>query len=214
MTKGKLRKIWQQVPVDYYQRGINKNIFQRLWHQTKINSAQKIIRNLSFKNCLDIGCASGYMTAEIARCYPRAQFYGIDVYKEAIRFGKLLYPHISFKVASSDQLPFTNRSFDLIICYETIEHVRKPQKLLEEARRVLKKDGRFILAMDSGNLVFKLIWLVWRLTYGRVWTEAHLHPFHHQELEQLIKVSRFKIAKKEFTHLSCEIVFVLKKSNS
>lgn len=207
-----LYSIWNKVPVNYYQTGVKNNFFQWLWHTRKISLAQKIIKDLSFKNCLDIGTASGFMISEIAKKYPGKNFSGIDVYDKAIKFAKKTYPNIKFKVASAEKLPFGNETFDLILCYETIEHVVSPKASLLEIKRVLKKDGTFILAMDSGNWLFRLVWWIWEKTKGRVWQDAHLHPFHHKNLEKLITDNGFKVKKKILTFLSLEVIFVLKKN--
>lgn len=206
-----LYKIWHQVPVDYYQQGVKKNLFQKFWHGEKIITAKKIIKTLKFSKCLDVGCASGYMLSEIAKAFPKSKYFGIDVYDRAISYAKKTYPKIEFKVAASEKIPYKNESFDLIICYETIEHVENPLKTLQEARRVLKKDGNFILAMDSGNLLFRTVWFIWENTTGKVWQGAHLNPFHHDELENLIKKSGFKIKQKLFSHFGMEVVFVLSR---
>lgn len=208
-----LVKIWQQVPVDYYQKGTKKNIFQKIWHNQKINSCKRIIKNLEFSNCLDVGCASGYMISEVAKKYPKAKYFGVDVYKKAIDYAKKRYPKISFRVTKEDKLPFKANNFDLILFYETIEHVQNPQKVLKEIKRVLRKGGHLVLAMDSGNLMFRIIWFIWEKTTGKVWDGAHLHPFHHEELSELIGNAGFKIKKKIFTHLGMEVVFVLSKGN-
>lgn len=206
-----LYKIWSQVPKDYYQKGIRTNLLQKIWHKNKINNAKQIIQNLVFRKCLDVGCASGYMISEIATEYPKATFFGVDVYDKAIKYARLKYPHIKFYLASAEKMPFKKNSFDLIISYETIEHVQDPQGFLSEIKGMLKKDGTFILAMDSGNLLFKIVWYVWENTTGKVWQGAHLNVFHHTQLEKLVKDLDFKVRKKIFTHFGMEIVLVLKK---
>lgn len=210
MKKHKLYSIWNKVPTNYYQNGIKNNFFQWLWHTHKINFAKKIIKNLKFKNCLDIGCASGFMVSEISKTFP-GQYSGIDVYDKAVSAAKKNYPEIKFKVASADKLPFKDNSFDLILFYETIEHVENPLKCLEEIKRVLKKNGTLILTMDSGSLLFRIVWFCWENTKGNVWKKAHLHPFHHKELESLIKKAGFKIKKKIFAFLGMEVTFILKR---
>lgn len=207
----KLYNIWNKVPPDYYQKGTKKNIFQKIWHGLKIRSVKGIIKDYKFNNCLDIGCASGYMLSQIAQVYPHAQYHGIDVYDEAIDFAKKNYPDINFQVAFAERLPFKENTFDLIIFYETIEHVENPFLSLKESKRILKKDGKLILAMDSGNWLFKSVWMIWENTYGKVWQGAHLNPFHHNSLEKFIKKAGLKIKKKFFTHLGMEVTFVLKK---
>lgn len=206
-----LYEVWDQVPVNYYQKGVKKNLFQWLWHTHKLNSAKKILSKLDFKNCLDVGCASGYMISEISKNFPDAKYYGIDIYDKAIEYAKKIYPGINFKVASADKLPFKANTFDVILFYETIEHVENPKDCLLEIKRVLKKEGTLILTMDSGSLLFRLVWFIWENTKGKIWQGAHLHPFHHTELEQLIQSSGFKIKNKILSFLGMEATFVLSK---
>ena len=206
-----LYEVWNQVPVDYYQEGVEKSFLQRLWHKKKLSLATSILKEKDFKKCLDIGCASGYMVSEIARNFPDSKYFGVDSFDKVIEFGKKKYPHIKFKVANAEKLPFKDEEFDLLICYETIEHITKPITALREMKRVLKKNGKLILTMDSGSLLFRIVWYVWENTKGKVWKGAHLHPFHHQELEELIKKAGFKINQKIFSHLGMEVTFILSR---
>lgn len=212
MRNHKLYKIWDQVPVTYYQRGVKGNLFQWLWHSHKVKLAKKILSNSKFNNCLDVGCASGYMISQIAAFFPYSKYFGIDIYDKAIDYAKKTYPHIKFKTASADKLPFKDNTFDLILFYETIEHVENPKACLKEIKRVLKKNGTLILTMDSGSLFFRLVWFIWENTKGKIWQGAHLHPFHHTELEQLIRNSGFRMKNKIFSFLGMEVTFILSKS--
>lgn len=206
-----LTAIWQQVPVDYYDQGVKNNLLQSIWHRQKWFVLQKIIGAKKFKQILDVGCASGTFTNQLAQLFPQAKIYGVDVYDSAIKFAQKKYPQLNFIQADAHQLPFKGNYFDLIICYETIEHVADPLLVLRQMRRVLKKDGIAILAMDSGNLMFRIIWWFWEKTRGRVWEGAHLHPFHHDHLEKVIRKSGFKIQQKRFSHLGMEVLFILNK---
>ncbi len=211
MKNHHLYKVWDQVPVTYYQQGVKRNLLQRFWHTHKIRLAKRILSRLKFDNCLDVGCASGYMISQIAKLYPNVKYFGIDIYDKAIDYAKKAYPNIEFKVASADKLQFKDNIFDVILFYETIEHVEDPKDCLKEIKRVLKKRGTLILTMDSGSLLFRLVWFIWENTKGKIWQGAHLHPFHHTELEQLIQRSGFKIKDKIFSFLGMEVTFVLSK---
>lgn len=211
MKNHKLHFIWNQVPVDYYQKGIRENLFQKIWHGRKISLIGSILGNLRFGDCLDIGCASGYMVSQIAKNYPAVDFYGVDVYDKAINYAKIKYPDIKFQTAPAEKLPFKNESFDLVINVETIEHVEDPSQSLHEIKRVLRKRGTAIVTMDSGSWLFRLVWFVWENSKGSVWRGAHLHPFHHNELEKLIVKTGLKIRKKLFSNLGMEVTFVLGK---
>jgi ubiquinone/menaquinone biosynthesis C-methylase UbiE len=205
-----LKKIWTQVPPDYYQKGIAKNLLQRYWHTNKLKTFKKLIGGKSFKKVLDVGCASGRMANEISKLLPGAKITGIDPYSKAIKFGKLAYPNIKFLIADGHQLPFKKKSFDLVVCYEVIEHVLNPIEVLKEIKRVLADDGLGLVVMDSGNRMFRVVWWIWEKTFGRAWQGAHLHPFKHTELEAAIKKSGLKIRKKHFSHFGMEVSFVVK----
>ena len=209
MKNNSLYDIWNQVPEDYYQKSIATSPLQRIWHGRKLSLAKELLKKLEFKNLLDVGCASGYMLSEIAKTSPGKQFFGVDIYDKAIKFAKIKYQNINFKVATARGLPFADNAFDVVICYETIEHVEDPLASLKEIRRVLKKGGTLILAMDSGNWLFRVIWFVWERTKGKVWRGSHLHPFHHNELESIVARAGFKIKRKIFSHWGMEVVFVL-----
>lgn len=206
-----LSDIWRQVPIDYYQNGVKDNFLQKIWHTHKINRALNILKKLKFKNALDIGCASGYMLSEIAKKIPDRAYYGVDVYSDAIFYAKKNYPKIKFKVGHAEKLPYKNNYFDLVISYETAEHVENPTLMLKEIKRVLKKNGKLLLAMDSGVLVFRIIWFLWEHTKGKVWKNAHINPFHHDHLEKLILENGLKLEKKFFSHAGLEVIFILSK---
>lgn len=207
----KLFDVWRQAPPDYYDRGVKSNIFQYIWHTNKIRVFKKNVPRKDFSKILDIGCASGLMTSKIAAFFPKSKVTGIDVYSDAISLAQKKYPHIRFYTCDAHKLPFPANTFDLIISYEMIEHVLDPKKVLKEMYRVAKKDSTIIISMDSGSLLFRLIWWFWEKTTGRVWKGAHLHPFHHSELEETIKNAGFKIKQKHFSHLGMEVTLVLQR---
>ncbi len=211
MNNKQLKKIWNQVPPDYYEVGIKRNFFQWLWFYWKAQNLINFIKNKDFHTILDIGCAAGTLTNKVSQILPNSKITGVDVYSSALAFGKKRYPHINFVLSDAHKLPFKKNSFDLIICIETIEHVSDPEKVFMEVKRVLGQNGTFILIMDSGSWLFRIVWEIWEKSRGKVWQGAHLHPFHHNELEKLIKKSGFKIIRKKFSNLGMEVSFVLKK---
>jgi 23S rRNA (guanine745-N1)-methyltransferase len=64
---------------------------------------------------LDIGCGEGYYTAAMAEALPRAQLFGLDVAKAAIRMAAKRYRDVKFCVASSQRLPFADASLDAVV---------------------------------------------------------------------------------------------------
>jgi 2-polyprenyl-3-methyl-5-hydroxy-6-metoxy-1,4-benzoquinol methylase len=48
-------------------------------------------------------------------------------------------------------LPFAGESFDLVILSEVIEHLRRPDVVIGEVKRVLRADGRVVVTMPNGS---------------------------------------------------------------
>ncbi len=207
-----LEKIWSQVPPDYYEKGITSNLLQKYWHTQKFKIFKKIVKNRQFVEICDAGCAGGHMTQLISQLFPNSKVAGLDIYNAAINHAKKQYPHIKFQQCDLHRIPIKDRQFDLVVCYETIEHVINPHIVIRELQRISKDDATVIIAMDSGNLLCKLGWWIWERTTGKVWKNAHLHPFEHRQLEIMIKEEGFIIDKKIFSHFGLEVTFVLKKS--
>lgn len=118
-------------------------------HYQRYYSVLPLVRG---KAVLDAACGEGYGTAILSA--NAAHVTGIDISMEAIAHAKENYSYldsVDFIKASIAELPIEDRSIDVVISFETIEHVpEKIQRLfLNEIVRVLKKGG--ILIMSTPN---------------------------------------------------------------
>ena len=86
---------------------------------------------------LDIACGEGYGTALIAEVARRA--VGVDRSAEAVKHARNAYnkANLEFKIGNCIEIPYPDHSFDLIVCFETIEHLRQHEDLMAEFKRVL-----------------------------------------------------------------------------
>lgn len=97
-------------------------------------------------SALDLGCGDGRLSAELGA----RELVAADVSREAIaRAGARVPAARTVLVEPDEPLPFQESSFDLVLCAETIEHVRDVQLLLSEARRVLRPGGRLALTTPA-----------------------------------------------------------------
>jgi SAM-dependent methyltransferase len=90
---------------------------------------------LNGKQCLEVGCGRGVFQG-LANGY-----VGIDCIGSVARFVRK-----PFCVASAIELPFKDNSFDGVWSVTVLEHIDKPEKSLEEIRRVLRPGGVLLLA--------------------------------------------------------------------
>jgi len=103
---------------------------------------RRFVRGLpAAESALDLGCGDGRLTLELQA----HRLTAADVSRVALdRAAKRLAGRDAHlvEVAPDVALPFADGTFDLVLCAETIEHVRDVQLLLSEARRVLRAGGR------------------------------------------------------------------------
>lgn len=98
-------------------------------------------KKLQGKKILDCSCGTGYGSGLLAL---NNEVVGVDISKEAIDFAKKHFKKPNFQIGNAEKLDFEDESFDVVVSFETIEHLKNPDKFLDEVRRVLKKDGIFL----------------------------------------------------------------------
>lgn len=206
----------EQVPPDYYQRGVANNPLQRFWHTHKLQEVLRCIPYTSNQTItiLDVGCASGWFLSKVQEIFPHGSCYGIDIYDKAITFGKRLYPRLKLRVADAQRIPYKAGFFNVIVCTEVLEHVDDPKQVLIEIKRVLKKNGIAVIELDSGSVLFSLVWYVWRKINGKVWNDAHLHSFTVKKLEKSVNESGFEIIAKKTFNFGMAMIFAIKKKEN
>ena len=123
------------------------------------------------KRVLDLGCGSGYGSAELART--AESVVGVDVSAEAIEYAQSHFarPNLLFAQHSCTQLPWAEAGFQYITAFEVIEHLNNWQEMLSEARRVLHPDGHFLVSTPN------------KLYYADQRRQAGPNPFHEHEFE-------------------------------
>jgi len=101
------------------------------------------------KNVLDMACGEGYGSSLLANVAQSVN--GVDISSEAIRHATEVYKksNLTFHQASAIALAFPDATFDVVISFETIEHLAEQAEMIAEIRRVLRPDG--ILIISSPN---------------------------------------------------------------
>lgn len=104
------------------------------------------------KKVLDIASGEGYgvnLMAENAM-----HVTGIDIDYNVIKSASQKYnhPNLDFKQGAIENIPFPDNSFDIVTCFETLEHIEDHEKAVKEIKRVLKPGGlTFISTPDKKN---------------------------------------------------------------
>jgi ubiquinone/menaquinone biosynthesis C-methylase UbiE len=104
---------------------------------------------VSGKRVLDAGCGTAYGSAILAAANAR-EVVGVDVAGDVLTAVSPRMPDgVELLEADVSNLPFDADTFDVVVCFEVIEHVEDPVAVLDELARVLADDG--VLAISSPN---------------------------------------------------------------
>jgi ubiquinone/menaquinone biosynthesis C-methylase UbiE len=136
----------------------------RYWWAAQIASGNDV---------LDAACGTGYGTVILAEGGARS-VTGIDLSSDAIDTAeKRLGDQGSVLQGDVRELPFEDDSFDLIVCFETIEHVEDGPAVIGEFRRVLRPEGLLLISSPNPGVYPE-------------GNEHHVHEYSPEELAELV----------------------------
>ena len=117
--------------------------FARYAWATQFASGQRV---------LDAACGMAYGTAMLAAA-GASPVIGVDLDESVIaKVSESAPPGTSFDVADLRKLPFGDDEFDLVTCFEAIEHVTEPEVVLDELARVLRPDGLLLVSTPNRDV--------------------------------------------------------------
>jgi len=160
------------------------------------------------KNILEIGCGQGFSAYCLSR---NNRVVGIDLSEKNIKTAKSRYPEIDFQVMSADQMNFKNGSFDEVYAMDVLEHVDDLVSVLNEIRRVLRKNGKFVINVPAEKSEEWLLRL--RPTYFE--EIHHVRIFRANKLEEMLSNQGFALITKNkvgfLQHI--ELYFLFKRKS-
>jgi len=145
-----------KTPYGTYQAHINRYVFARRFVKDK-----DIV--------LDAGCGAGYGLSYLADT--ATSVVGLDISSSAISYAKSKYikkKGLNFVYGDMVNLPFVKGSFDIVVSFETIEHLKNTEEFLFECRSVLRTGGLFICSTPNKRVTSP-------------YTKKPTNPFHVKE---------------------------------
>ena len=105
----------------------------------RLRSLLEILNELHGKTVLDVGCAEGVVTLSVARI--KSFCVGLDFVKVSLMrlrrtATRKMCSNVDVILSDAHYLPIRNKSFDIVFCSEVLEHVLKPEEVLNELKRV------------------------------------------------------------------------------
>ena len=113
----------------------------RLLPFTYIGILTRELKNLKFQSVLDVGGGSGRTFRRIRQFMSQSYSVGLDIYTPYIWQAKTEHAYDDYILAKASSLPFRDKSFDVIIALQLIEHMGEEEALIaiKEMERVAKR---------------------------------------------------------------------------
>jgi SAM-dependent methyltransferase len=151
-----------------------REIWYEHWHRYAFAS-----RFAQGKRVLDAACGEGYGSALLSRA--AAGVVGVDVDAASVAHARARYgslPNLRYEQADATALPFSPSAFDLVVSFETLEHLAAQEQLVAGFARVLAEDGLLLISSPD------------KLTYGDqagFRNEFHVRELYREELLALLE---------------------------
>lgn len=105
---------------------------------------------------LDVGCGEG-ASAEALRAHGATRLSGIELSSAFADLARHNYDEVVVGSVEGYPLPWQPESFDVILCYDVLEHLYDPWLALERLRALLKPNGRLHISVPNAR--HKDVWL-------------------------------------------------------
>lgn len=160
------------------------------------------------KNVLEVACGRGGFAKLLAT--RGAIMYGVDfsgiALQAALRKSTIADSgavHVDWTQADAQQLPFAERSFEVVVSCETIEHLPDPQLALCEMARVCRPGGLLYLTTPNYFNAMGLYYIYARVRGRRLLTPGSDQPTDHvftfPKIRAMVKRAGWKIIRSDGT---------------
>jgi len=147
-----------------------------LFHWQRYLAAAELCRG---KRVLDLASGEGYGSRALASA--ATEVLGVDIDAGAVEAARRKYAadNLQFMQGSAERIPADDKSFDVVVSFETIEHMAEDQQLrmLAEVRRVLRDDGLFLVSSPDRH----------RTERSNMTNAYHVHELYLEELHELLR---------------------------
>jgi 2-polyprenyl-3-methyl-5-hydroxy-6-metoxy-1,4-benzoquinol methylase len=146
---------------------------------------------------LDIGCGTGLLAKAVRERNPESIITGLDISPYVVLDAEKNLDFFSPVDLDNDRdFPDFEQKFDLIILGDVLEHLKRPDILLEKLSRYLHPEGKIIISIPNiAHWSIRLDLLMGRFIYQPtgILDNSHLRFFTYQSIRELIEKSGYEI---------------------
>lgn len=148
-----------------------------------------LTQDVKSKKILEIGCGNGFFLQEL-KDNGIKNVYGIEPGKSSVEKSRVSIKN-NIKIDILRYGLFPKESFDIILCFHTLDHIPDPNKFLEIAYSLLKKEGKiFFIVHNTNGLSVKLL-----NEKSPIFDIEHIYLFNNKNLKQIFEHNKFKTSQ-------------------
>lgn len=125
---------------------------RHFWFRARRHIIRTLVRRIAAEMApgylaLEAGCGNGSVLQALEQACPRGTVFGMDLFLEGLRYARKR-TSCSLIQGDVDHLPF-QRQFDLIGCFDVLEHQADDLGVLRSIRKGLTRDGVLVLTVPA-----------------------------------------------------------------
>lgn len=121
-------------------------------HVERYRFASEYVRG---KDVLDIACGTGYGSAGLLRAGAQSVI-GMDISADAVAYARETYG-VDARLGNAEAIELPDAAVDVVVSFETIEHVPQPTRFLDECVRILRPGGTAVISTPNQVVYDRLI---------------------------------------------------------
>lgn len=156
---------------------------------------------------LDIGCAAGFFLKLANK--QGWETYGIDTCEKILKICHSENASSKIFLGSLNEVKFPESSFDVVVVFDTLEHISDISDFLWTLKGVIKPEGLLAISVpDQGGIISRISGKHW-FDYKK---SQHLYFFNLNSLQQILKRMGFKVIfRKKEVFYTCPSKSIFKK---
>jgi ubiquinone/menaquinone biosynthesis C-methylase UbiE len=134
---------------------VRSSFLIRWIERRRVNTIVTLLASGKEDRVLEVGCGAGNVLERV----PLGHLFGIDLSPYLLGKAKKRLAHRGstwLSMSYGELLPFGDNSFEKLLCSEVLEHVPNPRDMVQEMRRVVKRDGTVVISVPNERLINRL----------------------------------------------------------
>lgn len=145
---------------------------------------------------LDVGCGEG-ASGPALRARGATRLAGIELSPDFAKVARQDYDEVVVGSVEDDGLPWEPESFDVILCYDVLEHLYDPWQVLRTLRRLLRPNGRLHISVPNSRHTDVWLPLVFHGTFNYqsagLMDVTHIRFFTLKDVHRAVEAAGYRV---------------------